>query len=253
MLSKYFYAKTNLKHFQEYMNNLIDELKEKRILIYGAGQAFINLNEKYHFDKLNIVAISDLKFKKISNFKGLLSIPPIDINKYEYDIILVTLESSQYVVKDLVNKQNINENNIRVIFKEEIPMERENYNYLETFKFNKHLNKLTKKLKNKSIVLYGAGSFLEVINKYFDLSELNIIGVSDKRFERYGNNEGTFLGYKTIKPHEIRDLKPDYVLVATKFFIKIIEDLMSNTLSDTNIKIRPLVKKSFFTLLREII
>ncbi len=253
MLSKYFYAKTNLRYFQEYIKNLINEVKEKHILIYGAGQAFEKLNEKYHFDKLNIVAISDIKFKTISNFKGFLSIPPIDINKYAYDIIIVTVENAPNVVKYLTNNQNVDENKIRTIFTEDISMERENFNYLISFKFDKHLKKLTKKLKNKSVILYGAGSFLEVINKYFDLSGLNIIGISDKRFDKEGNTEDTFLGYKTIKPNEIKDLKPDYVLVATKFFINIIEDLNLNTLSDTNIKIRPLIKKPFFTLLKEIL
>ena len=150
-------------------------------------------------------------------------------------------------------KQKVDKDKIRFISQEEIPMEQENYNYLESFNFGKHIKKLTKKLKDKSVVLYGAGSFLEVINKYYDLSGLNIIGIADKRFEKYENNETEFLGYKAVKPNEIKDLNPDYVLVATKFFINIIEDLMLNTLADTKIKIRPLVKKSLFVLLKEII
>ena len=56
---------------------------------------------------------------------------------------------------------------------------------------------------------------------FYDLSGLNIIGVSDKRFENSDNSEKEFLGYKTIKPDDIKKVNPDYVLVATKFFINI--------------------------------
>lgn len=136
---------------------------------------------------------------------------------------------------------------------EEIYMENENHEYLEGFNFGKHIKYLTKKLKDKSIILYGAGSYLEVIKKYYDLSGLNIIGIADKRFEKEGNSESEFLGYKTIKPCDIKEIHPDYVLVATKFFVNITEDLMMNLLKDTDIKVRPLVKKSFFVLLKEII
>ena len=60
------------------------------------------------------------------------------------------------------------------------------------------------------------------------------------------------LGYKVIPKNLIADNNPDYVLVATKFYINIIEDLYYDTLSKTKIKIKPLMKKPFFTLVKEI-
>ena len=111
--------------------------------------------------------------------------------------------------------------------------------------------KLNRKLKGKSIVLYGAGLFFEAIKKYYDLSQLNIIGISDKRFDKHKKDE-SFLGYKVYSKEELKDLKPDYILVATKFYIAIIEDLYFNTFSNSKIKIKPLVKKPFISLLKEV-
>ena len=110
---------------------------------------------------------------------------------------------------------------------------------------------MNNKLKGKSIVLYGAGVFLEAINKYYDLSKLNIIGISDRRFDEHKENE-MFLGHRAYSIEELKDLNPDYILVATKFYISIIEDMYYNTFANTKIKIKPLVKKPFLTLLKEI-
>ena len=123
-------------------------------------------------------------------------------------------------------------------------------NYLK-YKFEKTLPKLVKKLEGKSVVIYGAGVFLELIKKYFDISGLNIIGISDKRFENHTENE-EFLGYKVYAPSEIKDVSPDYVLVATKTYINIIENLYYETLKGTKINIKPLLQKPFMTLVKEI-
>ena len=154
--------------------------------------------------------------------------------------------------KTKTEKSHIIEDKIKMLSIEEADALRENYLYLQSHNFEKHLKKLSKKLQNKSIVLYGAGAYLKTIKTFYDLNSLNIIGISDKRFEKDENTETEFLGYKTIKPGDIKIFNPDYVLVATKFYINIIEDLMLNTLSETSIKVRPLVKKSFITLIKEI-
>ena len=66
----------------------------------------------------------------------------------------------------------------------------------------------------KKVLLYGAGLVSDVLFKNFDLSKLNIIGVSDKRFE--GFNEEKYFEIKTYKPDEIKDLDFDILLVALK-------------------------------------
>ena len=133
---------------------------------------------------------------------------------------------------------------------ETIQEEKQNLKFLYKNKFDKTFPKLVKRVKDKKIVLYGAGIFLETINKHFDLSELNIIGIADRKYSKDSNE--TFLGYKTYNPDELKNLNPDYVLISTKFYINIFEDLYYNLLKDTKIKIKPLVKKSFWTLLKEI-
>ena len=149
-------------------------------------------------------------------------------------------------------KLKIFEEKIKNLSKEETSTARENYIYLQSLNFEKHLTRLTKKLRGKSVVLYGAGAYLKTIAEFYDLSGLNIVSVSDKRFEISDNTEIEFLGYKTIKPDDIKKVNPDYVLVSTKFFINIIEDLMINILAGTKIQVKPLVKKSFFMLIKEI-
>ena len=126
-----------------------------------------------------------------------------------------------------------------------------NLEYLESFNFSKTFKKLKRKLKNKTVVIYGTGAFFQVIKKHFDISDINIIGISDKKFEEHKEGE-EFLGYKVYAPSELRGLNPDYVLVATKMYVSIIEDLYYDTLKDTNIKIKPLLKKDFITLVKEI-
>jgi len=179
------------------------------------------------------------------------AIGPDKIKNEEYDYILVSNENYKPIVKFLLNNLCIKEEKVKTLFVEEIKDERENLNYLYQFHFDKTLPKLVKKLKNKKVVLYGAGVFLELIQKYFDLNTLNILAIADKKYEIY-NEEKTFLGYKTIAPREIQDLKPDYLLISTKYYINIFENLTEDLLKDTKIKVKPLLKKSFIALIREV-
>lgn len=122
--------------------------------------------------------------------------------------------------------------------------------YLGNIKFGKHLDKLSKKLKNKTVIIYGTGLFFQTINENYDLSKLNIITVADKKFQNHEENE-QFLGYPVCSPIEIIDKAPDYVLVATRYFIDIIEDLEKDFEQNKQIRIRPLVKKPFIELFKE--
>lgn len=250
MLSKYFVMKIETQEFKYRLNNLIEELSNKKVLLYGAGEGFECLLEKYQFSKLNIIAIADKKFNEETMWHNIKAISPNKIEEQDYDIILITNEYYSNISSFLNCDLDIENEKIETIFKECIKEESINYNYLEQYNFGKHLLNLNKKLKNKKIVIYGAGGFFEVIKKYYDLSKLNIIGISDRRFEY--EDEETFLGYKTVEPDKIKELKPDYVLVATKFFLNVIDDLDENVLHGSKIKIKPLIKKPFMTLFNEI-
>lgn len=123
--------------------------------------------------------------------------------------------------------------------------------YLEKNNFEKHLKYVKKKLQNKSIIIYGAGILFEIIKANYNLSGLNIVGISDRKFSE--NQEGQdFLGYKIIPFSKIIDIKPDYVLVSVLRFLDIVEDFEENEFKGTKIKIRPLIKAPLIELLKEI-
>lgn len=250
MLSKYFQIKTESDEFKQNLNVIFEELKGKDIVLYGAGEGFVNLDKKYDFkSKLNIVGISDLKFEKNSknDFRGIKKIAPRNLPVEYYDTILVTNEASKKIVKYLKTKLKL-DCEIKALFTEEIKDEQINLNYLYKHKFNKTLPKLIKDMKGKKVVIYGAGAMFKLIHKFFDLSELNIIAIADKRTDNHQEGE-TFLGYKVCSADEIEGLNPDYVIIATKLYVDTIRILRMESLK--NVKVRPLIKKSFFALIEE--
>ncbi|NLF83438.1 MAG: hypothetical protein GX568_05595 [Candidatus Gastranaerophilales bacterium] len=87
--------------------------------------------------------------------------------------------------------------------------------------FDKRIDELAEKYRDKKILLYGAGSAFIAICQLYNLSRLNIIGIADIRFA----NQGECCGYKAFCPFDIHELSPDIVLVtipdyaqATDFF-----------------------------------
>lgn len=123
--------------------------------------------------------------------------------------------------------------------------------YLSEIKFEKWLKTIKKKAKGKKIIIYGAGSLFEFINKNYDLSDLNIIAISDMKFENAPENT-EYLGYKAIAKDRITKYNPDYVLVSTLNYISIIEDFECNYFEGTKIKVRPLAKMPLLKLIKEI-
>ena len=188
MLSKYFQIKTKSKKFDDDLLWSMGEIKGKRVILYGAGEGFVELNKRYFFDEiLNIVAIADKKFEChcqnpecncTHEFEGMRAISPEQILKEDYDVILITNEYAKPILDYLFGDLHIENKDIRTVFNEEIPFEQPNLNYLYEYEFDKTLPKLTKKLKDKTVVLYGAGIFLELIKKYFDSKEV---------LDRFGN------------------------------------------------------------------
>lgn len=262
MLSYYFQRKTKTRKFDNDLLWSMGEIKDKKIILYGAGEEFFELNKKYDFtNTLNIVAIADNSLEHHCNcgcechckheIEGVRAIAPHDILNEDYDVILITDENPKQSLDIIFNTLNIQGKDVRTVFNEDVRDEQANLNYLSEHNFEKTLPKLIKKLHNKSVMFYGAGVFFELIKQYFDISDLNVIGIADKRFENHSENE-EFLGYKVYAPKEIKDVNPDYVIVTTRTYIDIIEDLYYNTLKDSKIKIKPLVQKSFFTLIKEI-
>lgn len=123
--------------------------------------------------------------------------------------------------------------------------------YLENISFEKYLQKLIKKTKNDPVVIYGAGSFFKFIHDNYDLSKLNIIGISDMKFTEDMENDD-YLGYKIIPRSQIKKYNPKYVLVATLEYIGIVEGLTLVDFEKTNIKVYPLAKMPLLDLIKKI-
>ncbi len=128
----------------------------------------------------------------------------------------------------------------------------EHLEMLKKFKFDKQLEKLNKKLKDKKVILYGTGILFRKIQSNYDLSKLNVIGISDKKYPL--SSEGTIdLTYPIIPLDKIKDYKPDYILITTENSLPILFDFQHNVFKGTKIKIRPLIDKPFLTFLKEIL
>ena len=76
----------------------------------------------------------------------------------------------------------------------------------------KRIDTLKEKLKGKRVLIYGTGKFFtETYNKH-NLSDLNIVGVADKKYELNNSIKEDF-GYKVIRISEIRKQNTDYILI----------------------------------------
>lgn len=113
--------------------------------------------------------------------------------------------------------------------------------YVEEINFKSQYKNLVKKLKNKKVLIYGAGSFFQYICKNYDLSQLNIVGISDLKFSE--EQEGSdFLGYKIVPFSRIKSQNIDVILLGIQCYKKVWLDFEINEFNETNFKILPLAK-----------
>lgn len=102
--------------FDEYLCTLKQRFKNKRVLIYGAGEFFQFLYNNFDFSEFNIVGISDKSFdnKKETLFLNIPIVKLADIKKQNVDCILMTILNWQKVL--LSNyKQDIFAKNSKVL------------------------------------------------------------------------------------------------------------------------------------------
>ena len=107
----------------------------------------------------------------------------------------------------------------------------------------KYINKISRKYKDKKIIVYGAGSFSKSIFEKYDLSELNIIAVADLKFETALEKE--FYGYKGVSPEDISNLKADIILIANEdynYFSMVVENILAKNCIK-KVHIIPLIKQ----------
>lgn len=112
---------------------------------------------------------------------------------------------------------------------------------LKSRNFQKHIDNLSGKLKNKKILLYGAGILAEVIADNYDLSGLNITAVADSK---YIYEKQDFKGFKTISPNEIKELAPDVILICAYNDIIIKDFFKKNYPEIINIQMTHIINKN---------
>ena len=122
--------------------------------------------------------------------------------------------------------------------------------YLDSVNFDFWYKKIIRKISDKRVVLYGAGILFQYITEYYDLSKLNIIGLSDTKFDCFDSNE-KYLGYSIIRKADILKMNPDVILITTKNYVDIILDFENNA-EYKNVKILPLIKKSTWHIIKEL-
>lgn len=96
----------------------------KRILLYGAGEVgeiLVYAKNNSDIDNLNILCIIDDDINKIGcKLLGVDIISINDINKYDYDGILISSYNNRDVIRDKLLDSNIQRNKILDIFNSEI-------------------------------------------------------------------------------------------------------------------------------------
>ena len=92
-------------------------------------------------------------------------------------------------------------------------MDNEAVQFIIDNNFAKQYSILIQKYKNKKILIYGAGKLFQAIRKHYNLSEFNIVGISDINF-REEDKEKEFFGYKKILLSDITNINFDAIFVA---------------------------------------
>lgn len=111
--------------------------------------------------------------------------------------------------------------------------------YLEQHKYQKQLDNLAKKFRNKKVVIHGYGALFRLIEKKFDLRQFNIVGITDKKFSKFNNNDFP-TNHTCIQIDDLYKYDFDVILTATENYIPVINKLKKIT----NKKISPLISKT---------
>lgn len=100
--------------------------------------------------------------------------------------------------------------------------------------FKCKLDILVKKLKNKKIIIYGTGKVCDVIFDNFNMSDFNIVAVSDKKYKDETQN---YRGISAIPPEKIAEKNP-YVVLTTLQDFSLVKNYFENELFNKNKKFK---------------
>lgn len=117
----------------------------------------------------------------------------------------------------------------------------------------KQIDKLAKKYKGKKVAIYGAGQYATCLFENYDLSKLNIVAVADMKFIDESNR--SFFGLNCITPEDLCEFDCDVILLGvydTFYFLDVLEEELLVDCKNSKIKIKPIVKQSFFGFLKSL-
>lgn len=89
--------------FQNKINKLAKQYKDKKIVIYGAGLAFEVITANFDLGELNITGISDIRFNGGEVFNGFKTIRPESLYRESPDLVLTFLTNPNVVEKYFKN------------------------------------------------------------------------------------------------------------------------------------------------------
>ncbi len=120
------------------------------------------------------------------------------------------------------------------------------FDFLKKYNIQKKINALEKKYKNKKVLLYGANDFSEYIFENYNLSMLDIIGITDKIFQN--NMPDSFKGFDCINPHNLKNERFDIILISdfeSQNAYKILDEEILYGTKYAKTEIRPLISFTF--------
>lgn len=117
--------------------------------------------------------------------------------------------------------------------------------YLQENSFKSYFSNIKNKLKDKSVIFYGAGEFFCYLYKNVDFSDINIIGISDKSFEN--STKTHFENIPIIKPSEIKNHNVDFIILTVLNWQNILFSNYQNSFFTKDCKVIPICKSAFKT------
>lgn len=126
--------------------------------------------------------------------------------------------------------------------------------YLKKKKTQEAIYKLAKELEGKKIILFGLDLFTGDLFRNYDLSKLNLIGVSD-RFLHTHDNHHEYYGYKKIEAEKLSETEFDTLLISAYDDIEIKNYIKNELFKDKqiNFNIKTIVKMNLFEYIKSLI